>query len=84
MGRAWGARAWWAGRHCVSSLCGVGHAWTLGLVGLESGGSFRTVALVSVWGLGLMIHGGGVDYGNTPDNAYSQGSEELNASAGTC
>jgi hypothetical protein len=46
--------------------------------------SFRAVALVVIWGLALMLHGGRVDYGNTPDNAYSQGSQELNASAGTC
>jgi len=25
-----------------------------------------------------------VDYGNAPDNAYSQGGQELNASAGAC
>ena len=25
-----------------------------------------------------------VDYGNSPDNAYSQGVQELNASAGAC
>jgi hypothetical protein len=25
-----------------------------------------------------------VDYGNSPDNTYSQGVQELNASAGAC
>ena len=56
-------------------------AWT----GAASSGSFRAVAVVSVWGLGLMLHGGRSDYGkNTPDNVYSQGRQELNASAGTC
>ena len=52
--------------------------------GAASHGSVRDVALVVIWGLALMLHGGRVDYGNTPDNAYSQGSQELNASAGTC
>ena len=50
---------WWAGRHCVFQLCGVGHAWTLGLVGLESGGSFRTVALAAVSSIGLPLRGEG-------------------------
>jgi hypothetical protein len=35
-GRAWGGRdrmgEWWAGRLGVFPRCGVGHAWTLGLV----------------------------------------------------
>ncbi len=52
--------------------------------GESSGGSFRVVAPVSVWGLGLMIRGDLVDYGNAPDNAYSQGVQELNTSAGAC
>ena len=44
--------------------------------------SFRSVALVTIWGLGLLLRGEWVDYGNAPDNAYSQGGQELNASAG--
>jgi hypothetical protein len=52
--------------------------------GEASGGSFRTVAPVAVWGLGLLLREALVDYGNAPDNAYSQGGQELNASAGAC
>ena len=52
--------------------------------GEASGGSFRTVAPVAVWGLGLLLREALVDYGNAPDNAYSQGGQELNTSAGAC
>ena len=52
--------------------------------GAASCGSFLSVAPVAVWGLGLLLRESLVDYGNTPDNAYSQGSQELNASVGTC
>jgi len=52
--------------------------------GEASGGSFRTVAPVAVWGLGLLLREALVDYRNAPDNAYSQGGQELNASAGAC
>ena len=51
--------------------------------GSASSGSFRAVAQVAaVWGLGLLLCEALVDYGNAPDNAYSQGDQELNASAG--
>ena len=52
--------------------------------GAASGGSFRDVALVAVWGLRIMMHREQVDQGKSPDNAYSQGGQELNASAGAC
>ena len=39
---------------------------------------------VAVWGLGLLLYGDWVDYGNVSDNTYSQGGQELNASAGVC
>jgi hypothetical protein len=52
--------------------------------GRASGDSFRVVAPVAVWSLGLLLHGELVDYGNAPDNAYSQGGQELNSSAGAC
>ena len=52
--------------------------------GAASCGSLRAVAPVSVWGVGMLIYGDRVDYGNTSDNAYSQGVQELNASAGAC
>ena len=39
---------------------------------------------VTVWGLGLLLREALVDYGNAPDNAHSQGGQELNASAGAC
>ena len=52
--------------------------------GAASGGSFRSVTPVVIWGLGLLLRGERVDYGNSPDNAYSQGVQELNASAGAC
>jgi hypothetical protein len=55
-------------------------AWS----GEASGDSLRAVAPVSVWGVGMLIYGDRVDYGNTSDNAYSQGVQELNASAGAC
>ena len=54
--------------------------WT----GTVSGDSLRTVSLVAVWSLGLLLYGELVDYGNTPNNAYSQGVQELNTSAGVC
>jgi hypothetical protein len=52
--------------------------------GTASGGSLRTVAPVAVCNLGLLLYGELVDYGNAPDNAYSQGDQELNASSGAC
>jgi len=52
--------------------------------GAASGGSFWAVAPVAVWGLGLLLRESLVDYGNTPDNAYSQGGQELNTSVGAC
>jgi len=56
----------------------------MGVAGAASGGSFWAVAPVAVWGLGLLLRESLVDYGNTPDNAYSQGGQELNTSAGAC
>ena len=50
--------------------------------GTASGGSLRVVAPVAVWSLGLLLYGELVDYRIVPDNAYSQGVQELNASAG--
>jgi hypothetical protein len=44
----------------------------------------RAVAPVAVRGLGLLLRGELVDDGNAPDNADSQGGQELNASAGAC
>ncbi len=52
--------------------------------GAVSGVSFRAVAQVVIWGLGLLLHESLVNYGNTPNNAYSQGGQELTASAGAC
>ena len=52
--------------------------------GAASGVSFRDVVPVSVWGLRHMLHREQVDQGKSPDNAYSQGGQELNASAGVC
>ena len=52
--------------------------------GAASGGSFWSAPEVSIWGLGLLLRETLVDYGNAPDNAYSQGVKELNASAGAC
>ena len=46
--------------------------------GASSGGSFRAVAPVAVWDLGILVRESLVDYGNAPDNAYSQGVQELN------
>ena len=43
--------------------------------GAASGGSFRPVDLVAVWGLGLLLRGEWMDYRNAPDNAYSGLSE---------
>jgi hypothetical protein len=31
-----------------------------------------------------MLRGEQVDYGNAPDNVFSQGDQELNASVGVC
>jgi hypothetical protein len=69
-----------AGRRHVSPRCRVGHAWTFGLVRRQV--ALRVVAPVSVWSLGLLLYGELVDYRIAPDNAYSQGVQELNASAG--
>jgi hypothetical protein len=46
--------------------------------------SFRAVAAVVIWGLGLLLHEPLVKYGNTPNNAYSQGDQELTSSEGAC
>ncbi len=61
------------GRACVD-------AWA----GAASGGSFRAVASVVVWGMARLLRGGRVLYGKVPNTAYSQGSQELVASAGAC
>ena len=42
------------------------------------------VVLVSIWVLGILLRELLVDYGNTPDNVYSQGVQELNTSPGAC
>jgi hypothetical protein len=69
----------------VSSRCAEsGMRGRLGWCDVCHCGSFRDVAQVAVWGLRLMLHREQVDSGNAPDNAYSQGVQELNASAGTC
>ena len=47
-----------------------------------SGGSFRAVAQVAVWGTALILRGRRVLYGKVPNNAYTQGSQELSVSAG--
>jgi hypothetical protein len=47
-----------------------------------SSGSFRAVAPVDVWGPARLLFWGWVLYGKVPNNAYSQGSQELSASAG--
>jgi hypothetical protein len=59
------------GRACVG-------AWA----GAEFGGSFGAFALVSVWGLPRLLHGGRILYGKVPNNAYSQDIQEFGASAG--
>ena len=75
------ADAWGAGRQCVFPQCGVGHAWALGLV-------WRPVSLsglfapVVVSGMAQLLRGGRVLFGKVPNNAYSQGSQELSSSAG--
>ena len=48
-----------------------------------SGGSFRAVAPVAVWDTARLLRGGRVIYGKVPNNANSQGSQELNTSEGT-
>ncbi len=60
------------------------HNQTPTWAGTASGGSLKTVALVAVCSLGLLLYGELVDYGNVPDNAYSQGVQELNTSADAC
>ena len=52
--------------------------------GAASGGSFKTVAPVAVCCFGLLLGGARVDHGDAPDNAHSQGVQELNSSAGDC
>jgi len=52
--------------------------------GAASGCSFRAVAQMPVCGPGLLLRETLIDYGNTPNNTYSQGGQELNASAGAC
>jgi hypothetical protein len=59
------------GRTCVDT-------WS----GAASSGSFRAVAPVAVRGMALLLRGELVLYGKVPNNAYSQGSQELSASAG--
>jgi len=53
-------------------------AWS----GAASSGSFRAVAPVAVRGMARLLRGERVLYGKVPNNAYSQGSKELIASAG--
>ncbi len=71
------------GRRGVFPLCGVGHACALGLVR-------RPVALSGLLPRGpseascSFLRGGWVSCGSIPDSAYSQGSQELSASAGAC
>ena len=50
--------------------------------GASSGGSFGASALVSVWGLPLLLHGGWILCRKVPNNAYSQDSQEFAASVG--
>ena len=55
--------------------------------GAASGGYFRAVAPVAIWGAAQLLRGGRVFYyygGKVANNAYSQGSQELSASAGAC
>ena len=61
------------GRACVRTWAGA-----------ASGSSFRAAAVVAVWGIGLLLRGERVGCGDFPDSAYSQGSQELSASAGAC
>ncbi len=84
-GNVW--HSWWVatiGRILLAMghACRVGHAWTLGLVQ-------RLVTLSKLllqWQSEALdcycVESG--DYRNTPDNGYSQGGQELNASAGVC
>jgi hypothetical protein len=59
------------GRVCVD-------AWA----GAASGGSFRTVAPVSVCSMARLMRAELAPYGKVPNNTYSQGSQELSASTG--
>jgi hypothetical protein len=59
-----------------------GRAWVDDWAGAASGGSFRAVAPVAVWGMSRLLREERVLYGKVPNNAYSQGSQELSASAG--
>jgi hypothetical protein len=61
----------WCSRACVD-------AWA----SAASGGSFRAVTQVAVWGTALILRGRRVLYGKVPNNAYTQGSQELSVSAG--
>jgi hypothetical protein len=45
---------------------------------------YRSVTPVAVWGMARLLRGGRVLYGRVPNNAYSQGRQELGASAGAC
>ena len=86
-----GAGAW---RRCAGGRVGGwatrcppavrGWAYVDAWAGAAAGGSFRTVAPVTVWGMTLPLHGGRVLCGKVPNHAYSQGSQELSASAGAC
>jgi hypothetical protein len=53
-------------------------------VGAVSCDSLKTVAPVTVCCFGLRLGGARVDHGDAPDNAHSQGVQELNSSAGDC
>ena len=63
-----------------SRSAGSGMCALLGSCGV----SFRAAAAVAVWGIGLLMRGERVGCGEVPDSVYSQGSQELNASAGAC
>ena len=47
-----------------------------------SDGSFKAVAPVAIWDTALILCGGLVLYGKVPNNAYSQGSQELSVICG--
>ena len=52
--------------------------------GAASGGYFRAVTPVVIWGAAQLLRGGRVLYGKGPNKEYSQGTQELIASAGAC
>ena len=49
-----------------------------------SGGSFRAVAPVTVWGTAPILRGGRVLYGKVPNNVYSQGNEKMDKYGKNC